>query len=341
MQEILAQLAEGRELSSAQAEAATAAIMGGKATPAQTGAFLTALRCRGETVAEILGCARAMRRYATPVVSRHPLLADTCGTGGDGSGTFNISTAAAFVAAGAGLGVAKHGNRAASSRAGSADVLEALGVRIDLGPDEAGRCLDEVGITFLFAQRYHAAMRHAAGPRRELGFRTVFNLLGPLCNPAGAQVQVVGVPRVELVLPIADVLRQLGTRRALVVHGCDGLDEFSTTGPSVWADTAAPGEMRLQELTPEGVGLRRANLAALRGGAAAENAEIVRSVLAGETGPRRDIVLLNAAAVLFAAGAAADWPAALAMAGAAVDSGRAAARLEALRAWGSAAGAAG
>ncbi len=341
MKEMLAQLAEGRELSSAQAEAATAAIMTGQATPAQTGAFLAALRCRGETVAEILGCARAMRRYATPVVSRHPILADTCGTGGDGSGTFNISTAAAFVAAGAGLAVAKHGNRAASSRAGSADVLEALGVRIDLGPEDAGRCLDEVGIAFLFAQRYHEAMRHAAGPRRELGFRTVFNLLGPLCNPAGAQVQVVGVAQAQLVLPMADVLRQLGARRALVVHGCDGLDEFSTTGPSVWADTAAPGEPRLQELTPEAVGLERANLDALRGGSANENAAIVRAVLGGEPGPRREIVLLNAAAVLYAAGLAPDWPSALSLAAEAVDSGRAARRLEALRAWGSAAGAAG
>ena len=331
MQESLSKLARGADLSAAEAEAAMAAIMGGEATPAQIGAFLMGLRQKGESVEEILGCARAMRAVATPVRSQHPLLVDTCGTGGDGAGTFNISTTAAFVVAGAGLPVAKHGNRAASSRTGSADVLEALGVRIDLTPEDVGHCLDEVGIGFLFAVRHHGAMRHASGPRRELGFRTVFNLLGPLCNPAGAQVQVVGVPEARWVRPVAEVLRRLGSQRALVVHGTDGLDELTLAGASLMADTADAGEIQPREVRPEDAGVPAADPAALRGGTPAENAGITLAVLSGEPGPRRDVVLLNAAAALVAAGLAADLAAGVGLARRAIDSGAALARLEALR----------
>ncbi len=332
LQAILSRLSAGHDLTEAEAEEATRTIMEGRATPAQIGAFLAALRCKGETVAEILGCARAMRAFATPVRSRHPLLADTCGTGGDGAGTFNISTTAALVVAAAGVPVAKHGNRAASSRSGSADVLEALGVRVDLEPEAVERCLDELGIAFLFAQRHHPAMRHAAGPRRELGFRTVFNLLGPLSNPAGAHVQVVGVPAPALVLPIAQVLRQLGSRRALVVHGGDGLDELSISGPSRVADTAGTlgGDIRVGELAPEDAGLPRAPREAVRGGSAAENAEITLAVLRGEEGARRDVVVLNSAAALVAAGAVDGFPAGAAMAAAAIDDGRALQKLRRL-----------
>lgn len=330
MQETLSKLALGADLAAAEAEEAMRSIMAGEATPAQIGAFLMGLRQKGETVEEILGCARAMRAFATPVHTRHPLLVDTCGTGGDGAGTFNISTTAAFVVAGAGVPVAKHGNRAASSRTGSADVLEALGVRIDLTPEDVGHCLDEVGIGFLFAVRHHGAMRHASGPRRELGLRTVFNLLGPLCNPAGAQVQVVGVPAARWVAPIAEVLRQLGARRALVVHGADGLDELTVTGPSLLADTRETGAPH--QVRPEDVGLATAPPEALRGGAPAENAAILVAILEGEPGPRRDVVLLNAAAALVAAGMAADLEAGVALARRAIDSGAARQRLEALRA---------
>ena len=331
MQETLGKLVQGVDLSAAEAESAMRAIMAGEASPAQIGAFLMGLRRKGETVEEILGCARAMRAFATPVHSQHPLLVDTCGTGGDGAGTFNISTTAAFVVAGAGLPVAKHGNRAASSRAGSADVLEALGVRIDLTPEDVGHCLDEVGIGFLFALRHHGAMRHAAGPRRELGFRTVFNLLGPLCNPAGAQVQVVGVPEARLVGPIAQVLRHLGCQRALVVHGTDGLDELTLAGPSLLADTAEPGEPTPREVRPKDVGMPESPRETLRGGTPAENAGITLSVLSGAAGPQRDIVCLNAAAALVAAGMAADLAAGVELARRAIDSGAARERLDALR----------
>jgi anthranilate phosphoribosyltransferase len=331
VQAILEKLTSRQDLTPAEAEAAVAAIMAGEATPAQVGAFLAALRTKGETVAEIVGCARAMRRAATPVTSRQPLLVDTCGTGGDGAGTFNISTTAAFVVAAAGLAVAKHGNRAASSRCGSADVLEALGVRVDLTPAQVAACIDELGIGFLFAQRLHAAMRHAAGPRRELGVRTVFNLVGPLTNPAGAHVQVVGVPAPELTVVLAEALAALGTRRALVVHG-DGIDELTVTGPSVVAETDGRG-VRRYTVTPEEVGLGRATRADLAGGTPAENAAITRAVLAGERGPRRDVVLLNAAAALVAAGRAADLRAGVQLAAAAVDSGAAQRKLDDLRAY--------
>jgi anthranilate phosphoribosyltransferase len=333
LQEYLARLVQRQDLTEAEAEAAMHRIMAGEATPAQVGAFLAALRCKGETVDELLGAARAMRAFAAVVPHHQPLVVDTCGTGGDGRGTFNISTTAALVVAAAGVPVAKHGNRAASSRSGSADVLEALGVRVDLPPEAAGACLDEVGIAFLFAPRHHPAMRHAAGPRRELGFRTVFNLLGPLCNPAGAQVQVVGVPAPEWVRPMAEALQRLGARRALVVHGDGGLDELSVSGPTLVADTVGPGaEVVEYRVGPEDAGLDRGPLEALRGGSPEENAAIALAVLGGEPGPRRAVVVLTAAAALWAAGAAPDLAAAARLAEAVIDDGRALAKLEALRA---------
>lgn len=332
MQAILGKLAARVDLSAAEAESAMRVIMSGEASPALIGSFLTGLRCKGETVEELLGCACAMRAFALPVRSRHALLVDTCGTGGDGAGTFNISTTAAIVVAAAGVPVAKHGNRAASSRCGSADVLEALGVRVDLTPAEVGACLDELGIGFLFAQTHHPAMRHVGPARRELGFRTVFNLLGPLCNPAGAQVQLVGVPEEGLLAPLAEVLLRLGTRRALLVHGADGLDELTLGGPTrVVEAVAGGGSPVVAEVTPESAGLAGAPLGALRGGSAQENAAITLAVLAGEAGPRQDVVCLNAGAALLAAGAASDLAAGVARAREAIRGGAALRLLEAWR----------
>ena len=331
MQPFLQKLTAGKGLCADEAQAAMDLIFAGEATPAQVGAFLAALRTKGETVEEITGCARSMRAHCTPVVTRHPVVVDTCGSGGVGVGTFNISSTAAFVVAAAGLPVAKHGNRAASSRSGSADVLEALGVRIDLQPEHVGACLDEVGIGFLFAQRLHGAMRHAAGPRRDLGVRTVFNLLGPLTNPAGAQCQVIGVPEAGLVPMIASVLAALGTRHALVVHG-QGLDELTLTGPSLVAESDAHG-LRTYEVAPEDVGLRRAPRGAIMGGTPAENAEISLAVLRGAKGPQRDIVCLNAAAALVAGDAVADLRQGVERAQAVIDSGAALRKLEELRAY--------
>jgi anthranilate phosphoribosyltransferase len=331
MQPFLQKLTAREDLTAEEARAAMDQIFSGQASPAQVGAFLAALRTKGETAAEIAGCARSMRAHCTRVATRHPLVVDTCGTGGDGAGTFNISTTAAFVVAACGLPVAKHGNRAASSRSGSADVLEALGVRIDLPAERVGACLDEVGMGFLFAYRLHGAMRHAAGPRRELGVRTVFNLLGPLTNPAGAQCQVIGVPEPGLPPVIAAVLAALGTRHALVVHG-DGLDEMTLTGPTLVAETDGQG-IRTYEVTPEEVGLPRAERAALAGGTPQENAAITLAVLGGERGPRRDIVCLNAAAALLAGGVAKDLREGVARAQAAIDDGGAMRKLEELRAY--------
>ncbi len=326
----LRQVVEGQDLTEVDARAAMELIVAGQATPAQVGAFLAALRLKGETVAEITGFARVMRERATPVrTSRRPLV-DTCGTGGDGSLTFNLSTGAALVAAGAGAAVAKHGNRAVSSRAGSADVLEALGVFVALDGEAAGRCLDAVGIGFLFAPLLHQAMGHVAGPRRELGFRTVFNCLGPLTNPAGAQRQVVGVHDPGLAQTLARVLAELGTERALVVHGGDGLDEISLGAETLVVEVAG-GSVRRRTLHPADTGLRPAPLATLRGGDAATNAAILLGVLEGRPGPARDAVLLNAAAALVVAGLAGELREAVVLAARAVDSGAALARLEELR----------
>jgi anthranilate phosphoribosyltransferase len=325
IREAIATLVEGRELTRLVAEDVMGEIMRGEATPAQIGAFTVALRLRGESADVIAGLASALRVHARGLPLEGPLV-DTCGTGGDGSGTFNISTAAAFVTAGAGARVAKHGNRAASSRCGSADVLEALGVRLDLSPEECARCLEETGMVFLFAPAYHPALKYAAGPRREIGVRTVFNLLGPLANPAGARFQLLGVADGALVRKLAEALLRLGAERALVVHGEDGLDELSVTAPSCVCELRG-GVLKEYRVTPEQFGLARVSGSELAGGDAAANAEILKRILSGEAGPRRDIVALNAAAALVAAGRAVDLADGLKMARESIDSGRAAGAL--------------
>jgi anthranilate phosphoribosyltransferase len=322
--EAIAAVVGGKDLTQEEAAEAMGQLMSGRATPAQIGAFLTALRLKGETVEEIAGMAMAMRDRAARIKVEGPLL-DTCGTGGDGSGSVNVSTAAAFVAAGAGVRVAKHGNRAMSSGCGSADVLEALGARIDLEPDQVKVCIDEVGIGFLFAQRFHPAMKYVAPARREIGIRSVFNILGPLTNPAGASHQLLGVANPGQAQQMANVLRLLGSKHALVVHG-NGMDELTTTGAStVWE--LRDGQIREYEVSPEELGLPVASAADLRGGSAEENAAKVRAALEGERGPVLDIVLLNAAAALLAADAAASLQDGLAAAREAIDSGRASQKL--------------
>lgn len=329
LQEYLHKVVSGYSLTEAEAEAAMGIIMSGEATPAQIAAFLTALRLKGETVEEITGFARTMRRLAEPLNSRHRVLVDTCGTGGDGRHTFNISTAAAFVVAGAGIPVAKHGNRSVSSRAGSADVLEALGVRVDLPPSAVAACLERVGIAFLFAPAFHKAMRHAAAPRREIGIRTVFNLLGPLTNPAGAPYQLVGVYAPELTETMATVLGRLGCRRAFVVHGSDGLDEVTITGPTK-VTRLENGSVETFIFYPEEVGIKSAKLQDLSGGTAADNAGIIKEVLEGRPGPAREVVLLNAAFALLAAGVVASVQEGMKMAAESIDSGAASGKLAAL-----------
>ncbi len=319
----------GGDLGEAQAEAAMVEILGGRSTPALTSALLTALRMKGETADEATGFARAMRASAIPVRPRRTppeTLVDTCGTGGDGGNTFNISTAAAFVVAGAGLAVAKHGNRSISSRCGSADVLEALGIRIDLTPAQVAEAIDRVGIGFLFAPRLHPAMRHAGPVRRELGMRTVFNMLGPLTNPADAGVQVMGVYEARLVPLAAETLRRLGARRALVVRGSDGLDEITITGPTQFAEVR-DGEVRHGTLEPHDFGLAEAPPEALAGGTAETNRALLNDIYAGKPGPARNIVLVNAAAALHIADRARSWREGVAQAAQALDSGAAAAKL--------------
>ena len=291
------------------------------------------MRMKGETVDEIVGFARAMRGHATPVRPTVTGYIDTCGTGGDGLHTFNISTSTAFVVAGAGVPVAKHGNRAVSSAAGSADVLEALGIDITLNATDVAKCIDEAGVGFLFAQSLHSSMRHAGPTRREIGIRTVFNILGPLTNPAGAKRQLLGVYDAKLAPIMAEVAGRLGAERVLVVNGHPGMDEVSASGPTTVAEfDIATGGVRTYEITPESVGIARGTLADIAGGDAAENAAIVRSVLLGEVGPRRDVVVLNAAAALLAAGKAADLAEGVTFARDSIDSGRALAALEALAA---------
>ena len=316
--------AAGRDLSADEAFAAVEEILTGSASSALVAALLVALHMKGETVDEIVGFARALRHHAIRVEcppGPRPLI-DTCGTGGDGAHTFNISTATAFVAAGAGVRVAKHGNRSISSRCGSADVLEELGSRILTAPADIARCIEEVGIGFLFAPALHPAMRHVQPVRAELKMRTVFNLLGPLANPASAEVQVVGVFDHRLVLPLANALAQLGLKRGLVVHGSDGLDEITITGPTVAAEIHG-GQVVERTLRPEQFGVERASAESLLGGDRCANAAIIQSVLGGAKGPQRDIVLVNAAAALVAADAAADWMVAVALAQESLDSGRA------------------
>ena len=325
----IGKLVEQQDLSEEEAAQTMRQIMEGGATPAQIAAFLTALRMKGETIAEVTGCARVMREKATHIHAPYPNVIDTCGTGGDGAQTFNISTTAALVVAGAGIPVAKHGNRSVSSRCGSADLLLALGVAIELSAKMAERCLAEVGITFLFAPLFHSAMKYAIGPRREIGVRTIFNILGPLTNPAGTKHQLIGVYTRELVEPMARVLGNLGSTRAFVVHGADGLDEITVTGETHIA-ALEHGKVSSYTICPEEFGLQRATLAALSGGDARQNAAITMAVLTGQRGPHRDIVLLNAAAALVVAGAAEDLHAGLRLAAESLDSGAA---LEKLRAW--------
>ncbi len=334
IRETINQLLEGESLPAEQAEAVMDEIMTGAATPAQIAGFLVALRVKGETAEEIAGCARAMRRAAVPVCPSRTDVIDTCGTGGDRAGTFNISTTTAFVVAGAGLGVAKHGNRSVSSRSGSADVLEAMGVNLKLSPQRVAQAIDDIGVGFIFAPHFHPAMRHAIGPRRELGVRTVFNVLGPLTNPAGAAAQLLGVYDVSLTEVLARVLQQLGSHAAYVVHGCGQLDELTTTGPnqvSYFGIAPANGRILTETLDPRDLGFPPAQNDDLRGGDPEENARITRAVLASEDrGPRRDVVLLNAAAALVAGGAAADLTQGIVHAAESIDSGAALRTLEAL-----------
>ena len=333
-------LVDHRDLTRIEAAAAMEAIMSGAATNAQIAAFLTALRMKGETVEELIGFAQVMRQKAVHVRTRgeetaaltgtdREMLIDTCGTGGDAAGTFNVSTATAFVVAGAGLRVAKHGNRSVSSLCGSADVVETLGINLDLTPAKVARCIDEVGIGFLYAPLLHTAMKHVMAARREMGIRTVFNMLGPLTNPAAANAQVIGVYAAALTEPLARVLAELGTVRAFVVHGADGLDEISNTGDSRVSEVRE-GVVRTVTLRPEDFGLARASIADLQGGDREQNAQIIRGILDGEAGPKRDIVLMNAAAALVAGGRARDLKEGAGLAAKSIDSGAARAKLQAL-----------
>jgi anthranilate phosphoribosyltransferase len=330
LKEAIGKLTERTNLSADEASSALDEIMSGRATPAQIGAFLIAMRMKGETVEEITGCARVMREKAIRLNPRRRPLVDTCGTGGDGSNTFNISTAAAFVAAGAGVAVAKHGNRGMSSGCGSADVLQQLGVNIEAEPETVEKCIDEVGVGFMFAPLYHGAMKYAAGPRREVGVRTIFNILGPLANPALAESQVLGVYKRELVEPLAHVLKNLGTHHAFVVCGNDGLDEVTTTSSSIIAETKDSG-VEVFEFDPAEAGIERSRPESLLGADATKNAAIIESVLKGEKGPCRDIVILNAAFALMAANRAADISEGIEAACLSVDSGAAMEKLERLR----------
>jgi anthranilate phosphoribosyltransferase len=325
----LKELLAGNALSREDANAAMGAVLDGEATDAQLGAFLAALSVRGETISEITGFAEAVRARAKRVSIRRKPLLDTSGTGGDGAGTFNISTTVAFIAAGAGAAVAKHGNRAVSSRSGSADVLEALGVRTGLTPARAARCIERLGVGFLFAPSHHAGFVRVGPVRRELAARTVFNLLGPLANPADAPFQLLGVYSTALVRPIAEALRALGGERAFVVAARDGLDELSLSSPTVVARLSG-GRVSLEEVTPESVGLKRRPIAAIAGGDSKHNAIILRSVLSGEAGAPREACLFNASAALQAAGLAKNWREGLALAAESIDSGRALAALDSL-----------
>jgi anthranilate phosphoribosyltransferase len=330
----------GESLSRDEARGVMSEVLTGQCTDAQIAALLVALHMKGETVEEIVGFAEAIRAAAAPlnVVGNSTIdvsgterdaLVDTCGTGGDASGTFNISTATAFVAAGAGVRVAKHGNRSVTSKCGSADVMEALGVNITLPPARVAECLKEVGIAFLFAPSMHSAMKYVQPARRELRLRTVFNLLGPLTNPAQASAQVVGVYSDDLVEKLAEALSMLGLRRALVVHGSDGLDEITISGPSRIAEVR-DGQVRTYEVTPEEFGISRAPIDAISGGDAAGNAAIIREVLTGKKSARRDVVLLNAAAALVASGRADHLGDAIRLGAQSIDSGAATNKLEAL-----------
>lgn len=327
---------EGRTLTRAEASAAMEIIMNGEASPAQIGAFITALRLRGETDEELAGFADVMRAKALKVpVDPDETIVDTCGTGGDASHSFNISTTAAFVVAGAGVKVAKHGNRAATSRCGSADVLEGLGVKIDLHPEQVAECIERVGIGFMYAPAFHPAMRFAGPVRREIGIRTAFNLLGPITNPAGAQHQVIGVPSAHIGARLARVLGMLGSRHVLVVHAHEGLDELGVAGPTTVSEMLMRESawVTTYDVTPEQYGLQRYPKEAVRGGSVGDNVAITQRVLEGEPGAPRDVTLLNAAAALYAADAAPSMAAALSIAAESIDSGAARAKLDELAAF--------
>lgn len=327
LRNILIRLSEGRNLTSEEAATAAGEIMDGTATPVQISSFLTALRQKGETADEIAGCARAMRQRSVRVEGGPGVVLDTCGTGGDGLGTFNISTLAAIVVAACGVRVAKHGNRASSSKCGSADLLEALGVKIDNPREKIEKILRETGITYLHAPLFHPAMKHAGPVRKELGFRTIFNLLGPLCNPAGANAQVIGIFAPGLVRPIAEVLHTLGSHHVFTFHGHGGLDELSTTGEN-HAIEMENGRITEWTIGPETVGVPQAKPGDLAGGDASENASIAREILGGQKGPKRDIVLLNAAVALVAAGRASSPREGAQQAAGALDSGAAKRKLD-------------
>lgn len=334
---------DGQDLSEEEMEAAMDVIMSGQATPAQIGSFITALRLKGETIEEITGAARVMREKATKIAVDKSLVSidrddinldketvvDTCGTGGDGTNTFNVSTTTAFVVAGCGLRVAKHGNRSVSSQCGSADVIESLGVKLDVSPKVVEECLNQVGMGFLFAPALHGAMKYAIGPRKEIGIRSIFNILGPLTNPAGANVQVLGVYDKYLTPILAEVLNRLGSRSAFVVYGEDSLDEVSITGRT-FVSELKNGQVSNYSIEPEDFGLSRASISEIKGGDAETNRQIVLDVLQGEPGAPRDIVLLNAAAALVAAGMAGDFHEGIKQAAEAIDSGQAMKKLAAL-----------
>jgi len=329
IKEAIQKLVDRKDLSEEEALTTLSEIMAGEATPAQIGSFITALRMKGETIAEIVGCVKAMRAKATKITAAEPVL-DTCGTGGDKKGTINISTAAAFVAAGAGVLVAKHGNRAATSGSGSADVLMALGVNVEMTPEKIEAALKEVGMTFMFAVLMHGAMKHAIGVRREIGIRTVFNILGPMTNPAGAHYQLIGVNDPTLTEVMAQVLKELGSKRVWAVHGLEGLDEISLSGKTKVTEVF-DGKMRTFEIQPGDAGITPAPLSELLGGDPAHNAKILEATLRGEPGPRRDVVLLNAGAAIHVAGKARDLKEGVELARRSIDSGAALGKLEALK----------
>jgi anthranilate phosphoribosyltransferase len=329
LQKFIRKITENGSFSTEEMTAAMRTIMTGQATPAQIGGFLIGLRMRGETVTEISAAASVMRELSTRVDVSPEHLVDTCGTGGDSSGTFNISTASAFVTAAAGARVAKHGNRSVSSKSGSADVLEAAGVNLNLAPAQVAHCIEQLGVGFLFAQLHHSAMKHAIGPRRELGVRTIFNLLGPLTNPANAPNQVLGVFDQQWVRPMAEVLKTLGSQHVMVVHAADGLDEISTAGITFVAELK-DGVITEYTIQPEDVGVRQSSLDSIRVETAAESLNLIQRVLAGEPGTARDIVCLNAGAAIYVAGLADSHAGGVVKAQQAIDSGVAAARLQQL-----------
>ncbi len=330
IKEVIAKLVKGEDLTKNEAGLVMEEIMTGQALPAQIAAFLTAMRIKGETIDEIVGAAEVMRKYATKIKTRHPVILDTCGTGGDEAHTFNISTVAAFVVAGAGVAVAKHGNRSVSSKCGSADLLKSLGVNIEVEEDIVSKCLDEAGIGFLFAPKLHKAMQYAIGPRREIGIRTIFNILGPMTNPAGATHQLLGVYDAVMTRPIAQALGELGSKHALVVHGCDGLDEVTTTGKTQISELKS-GRVKTYEVSPKDFGIKKAGPQDLKGGDPSENARIAMDILGGEKGPKYDIVILNAGCAIYASDKAASIKEGIKSAGESIESGAAVGKLENLK----------